>query len=81
MVRPPPCCYYNITMLLSQHEPRATNQRIAVAIRRGAEPQMQHTSMFFLKLFGYCSCQCFAVGRGCCCACSQQDLVIAIFNA
>ncbi len=42
---------------------------------------MQRTSMFFLKLFGYCSCQCFARGRGYCCAPSLRDLVIAIFNA
>jgi len=36
----------------------------AVAIRKSAEPQMQRASMFFLKLFGYCSCYCFAIGQG-----------------
>ena len=28
----------------------------AVVIVSSAEPQMQRTSMFFLELFGYCSC-------------------------
>ena len=53
----------------------------ALVTGRSAEPQMQRTSRFFLKLLDYCSCDRFAVGRGYCCASSQRDLVIAILNA
>jgi len=45
-----------------------------------AKPQIQRTSIVFLKLFGYGRCQCFHRGRGHCSASSLCDLVFAIFN-